>query len=222
MQRKRVGIIAMERGNIGLDGMRHSIHAGVRGQFFGHGLREVRVDNRHIRRDVEVCERILHTLCIIRDNGERSHLRRRTGGGRNRAETRLGAQRREIEWDAELFKRGVRILIERPHGFRRINRGAAANGDDPVRLELTHCRRAFHNGLDGRIRLNAFKGHNFHACLLQVADNLVKEAKPFHGAAANYDKRLCTLECLKRIERAFSVIKIPWKCKPCHISEPPE
>jgi hypothetical protein len=129
---------------------------------------------------------------------------------------RPGAQHREIERDAESLKRDLWVFIERPHGLRRVDRGAAAHGDDPIRLECAHRLRALYDGLDGRIGLNAFKHRNFHARFLQVVDHPVKKAEALHRASADHDECLLALERLERIERAFSVVKIPRECKPCH------
>ena len=222
MQRERIGIIAMERGNIRFDRVGHGIHAGVCGELLGHGLRKRGIHDGHVWRDVEVSQRVLDALCIVRDDGECGHLGRRAGSGRDGAEVRLGAQRREVERDAEILEGGLRIFVERPHGLRRIDRGTAADGNDPVRLELAHCRRALHDRFDGRIGLNAFKHRDFHARFLQVVDDLVQEAETLHGAAADHDDRLLAPERLKRIKRVLAVVKIPWECKPCHILKPPD
>ena len=76
---------------------------------------------------------------------------------------RFLAQLRQGEHLAHIFKRRLGIFVLDPHGLGRIDGRAAAHGNDPIRLEADHGLRAAHDGLDGRIRLNAFKQLDFHS-----------------------------------------------------------
>ena len=48
----------------------------------------------------------------------------------------LLAQRRDAEDLAHILKGDVRILVLDPHGLGGVDGGTAADGNDPVRLEL--------------------------------------------------------------------------------------
>ena len=100
-----------------------------------------------------------------------------------------------------------------PHGLCRVDRRAAADGDDPVRLELAHGFCAAHDGFDGRIGFNAFEELNLHAGLAQISFYAIEKTKALHGAAANDDERPFASEGFERFQRAFSVIKIAGECK---------
>ena len=137
-------------------------------QFRGHRLCEFRIDNRHVRRDIEVRQRIFDARLIVGDDGERRHLGRRAGGRGNGAEFRLRAERGEVKGNAQLFKRDVRIFVERPHRLRRVDGRTAAHGDDPVGLERGHRRSALHDRFDRGIGFDVFKELNFHTRFFQV------------------------------------------------------
>ena len=53
MQGQRIGIVAVERGNIRFNRMGHSVHTGVSRQFRRHGFSQSRVNDGHVRGDVE-------------------------------------------------------------------------------------------------------------------------------------------------------------------------
>ena len=74
MQRKRIGKIAVCGGNICLDRMCHCIHSSVCHQFLRHGLCQIRINNRNIRCDLKICNRILDSLLIICNDGKRSNF----------------------------------------------------------------------------------------------------------------------------------------------------
>ena len=206
MQGQGVRIIAVQGGYIGLDGVGHGVHTGMGGELLGHGLRQIRVHDGHVRGDVEVCQGVLDALVIVGDHGEGRHFRGRAGGGGDGAELGLGPQGGEVEGNAQLLKGGVRILVERPHGLGRVNGGTAANGNDPVRLEFLHGLGALHHRFHRGVRLYAFKQGHFHARRLQVGLYLVQETKPLHGAAAYHDDGLFAFKILERIQGAFAMI----------------
>ena len=166
MESQRIRVLAVHCGYIGLDGMGHGVHTRMGRQLLGHGFCQSRVNNRHIRRDVEVSQRVLYALVVVSDNGEGRHFRSRTGGRRNRAEFCLRTQSREAERCNQALKGCVRILIEYPHSLCGINGGTASDGDNPVGAKLSHGLGAFHNRVDRRIRLNAFKQFHVHAGFL--------------------------------------------------------
>ena len=203
-----IGVVAVHGGHIGLDGVGHGIHAGVGSELGGHGLRQIRVHDGHIRGDVEVRQGILDALLIIGNNRERGDLGSGAGGGGNRAEPGLLAQRGEGEGGDEVLERGLRILIEDPHGLGCVDGAAAADGDDPVGLEFAHGLSALHHGLHRGIGLHALKQLHRHAGGLQIVADLVQKAKALHAAAADHDHGTAPLQLLQCIQGTLAVIQV--------------
>ena len=193
---QRVRERAVQGGNVCLDGVRQSVHAGIGNLLDGKALYQCRVDDGHVRRDFKVGQRILDALGVVRDDGKCRHFRRRAGRGRDGAEAGLRPQFREIERRAQILERRLGILVERPHGLGRVNRGTAANGHDPIRLEICHGLCALHDRLYRRIRLDTLEKRDFHAGFLQVTFRLVQKAALPHGATARYDDGLLTWKVL--------------------------
>ena len=190
--------------------MGHRVHTGVGSQLLRHGLSQSRVDDGDVRGDVEVSQRVFDAFVVVGDDREGGDFGSGAGGGRNRAEFCFGAQFREVERDAQLLEGGVRVLIERPHRFCSVDWGAAADRDDPVRLELAHLLGALHDGLDRRVGLDALEQANFHAGLFQVVANFVQETKALHAAASDNHDGAFALQGFQRLQSAFSMIKISW------------
>lgn len=208
MQRERIGIIAVCRGNVRFDCVRNRVHTRMSDQLFGHGFRKIGIDDGHIGRNFEVRDGILDALCIIGDDGKRRHFGSRTRRRGNRAEMRLLSKGGDTEHFAHFFKRDVGIFVFDPHRFRGIDRRTAAHSDDPVGLELEHGLRAFHNRFDGRVGFDPLKQFNFHARFLQIGNGLVQKAEFLHGAAAHTDHRPFSTERLQRFQRALAVIEV--------------
>ena len=80
MKRQRIGIITVERGHIRFDSVCHGIHTGKRGQLGRHRLSQIRINNRYVRSDVEISQRIFDTLVVIRNYTECRYLGSSTGG----------------------------------------------------------------------------------------------------------------------------------------------
>ena len=213
---QRIGEVAVRGGDIRLDGVGHRVHASVGDQLLGHSLGQIRIDDRHVRRDFKIGNRVLDALGIIRDDGERRHFGRRARGGRDGAEVSLAAQLRQTEDLAHILKRAIRILVFDPHGLGRVDRRAAAHGDNPVRLELGHRGRALHDGFHGRVRLDAFIKLDFHACFLQILLRLIEEAEALHRAAADANHRALTFKGFQRFQRALAMIQIAGKSETSH------
>ena len=196
MQGKRIGKITVRRGNIRLDGMRHRIHTGMRYQLLRHRLCKLRIHDRHIWRNLKICNRIFDSFFIIRNDGKCRHFRRRSGCGRDRAEMCFFAELRNSEYLAHIFKRNVRIFILDPHCLCRINRRAAAHRHDPVRLEFFHCLGALHHRLHRWIRLNSLKQTDLHSCFFQILLCAIQKSKTLHGTSADTDHRALSLKIL--------------------------
>lgn len=139
---ERIGIVAVCRGNIRLDGVRHRVHTRVRDELLGHRLGKFGIDDGDIGRDLEVSDGIFDALCVVGDDGERGDFGGSAARGGDGAELRLMAQLRDAEHLAHFLERDVGILILDPHRFCGVDGRAAAHCDDPVGLELEHCLRA--------------------------------------------------------------------------------
>ena len=180
------------------------------GQLLWHGFGKRWIDNRHIWGDVKVGQWVLYAFVVIGDDRECSDLGSGAGGGRNRTESGFCAQLREVEWDAQLLEGGVRVFIEGPHRFGRVDRRAAANRYDPVWLELAHLFGALHDRLYRRVCFDTLKYANFHASLFEVVTYLVQKSKALHAAAADYDDGAFSVEGFQRFQCALAVIQVSW------------
>ena len=220
MERKRIGIIAVESGNVRFDGVRHCVHTGVSGEFGRHRFREFGIHDRDVGSDVEVGKRVFDALRIVGDDRERGDFGSRARGGRDSAELRLGTKRRERERLNDGLERGIGILVEYPHGFSRVDGRTAAHGNDPVGLELSHGSRALHDGFDRRIRLDVLEESDFHAGFLEIADSAVHESEPLHASAAEDEDSFFTFEVFQFRKGTLAVIEIARQSKTSHISSP--
>ena len=160
--------------------MSQRIHSRVSNLFRRESFHKFRIYDCHIRRNVKVCKRIFHARLIICDDGERRNLCRCSGGRRYGCEFGLLSQFREVKRHAQIFKRGLRIFIECPHGLSCIDWRSSSHRYDPVWLKSTHCLSAFHNRLNRWIWLNAFKQFYFHTAFLQISDGFIQESLTLH------------------------------------------
>ena len=190
-------------------------------QLLGHGLGQIRVNDGHIRSDLKVGDGVLDALLVVGDDGESRHLGGGAGSRRNGAEVCFAAQRRDAEHFAHLFKGDVRVLVLDPHGLCGIDGGAAAHGNDPVRLKLQHGLGTAHDGLHRRIGFDALEQLHLHAGFLQIAHGAVQKTEPLHGAAADTDHCLFAGKGLQRFQRTFAVVQIAGKGKTSHNVLPP-
>ena len=206
----------MERGDVSFDGVRHGVHARMRGELGRHGLGERGIDDRHVGSDIEVRKRIFDALLIIRNDGESRDFGRRSGSGRNGAELGFGAQRGERERLDYLLEGSFGIFIEHPHCLRRVDRRTATHGDYPIRLEFAHYRRALHHRFHGRIGLDVFDEFDVHAGFVEIGDRLVDKTESFHAAAAQNEHGAFTFKVREFFKRPFAVIKIAGQSKTSH------
>ena len=213
---QRVGVIAVGGGHIGLDGVGHGVHAGVGHQLLGHGLGQLRIDDGHVGGDFKVRDGVLDTLLVVGDDGERGHLCGRAAGGGHRTEVGLAPQLGDPEHLAHVLEGALRILVLDPHGLGRVDGAAAADGHDPVGAEVLHDRRALHDGVHGRIALDALEQGHLHAGFLQIFLCTIQEAKALHRAAAHADDGLLALQALQILQSALAEVDVPGESKTCH------
>ena len=187
-------------------------------QLGGHGVGELGVDDGDIGRDVEVGQRVLDALGVVGNDGERGDLGSGAGGRGDGAEVSLLAKLREGERLDDVLEGLLGVLVEDPHGLCGVDRGAAAQGDDPVGLELAHGLGALHHRGDGRIGLDALEELDLKAGVLEVLLDVLKEAAATHGAAARDDDGLATLEVLDLVAGALSKVQVTRVGKTSHNS----
>ena len=165
-------------------------------QLLRHGFCQFRINNGDIRGDFEVSDRVFDAFAVVGDDRESGHFGSSAGSGGNCAKLSLFAEFGNTKNLAHIFKGAVRIFIFDPHCLRGIDRGTAANGNDPVRLEFLHRSCTAHYGFDRRIGFNTVKNLHFHAGFLQISFSAVKKAETLHGAAADTNHRLVAFEGL--------------------------
>ena len=186
--------------------MGHGIHACMRYQLGRHCLRQGRINDCHIRSNVEVCQRIFDTLLVISDNCKCGNFRCRSGCRRNRTEMSFLTQFREGKRSDQIFKGYIRIFIKCPHGFGCIDRRASAHGNNPVGFEFLHHFGTAHNCFYRRISFHTFEKLNFHAGFLQILFSLSQKSASLHGTAANYNNGFFSFKILQFSQRSFSMI----------------
>ena len=220
VQRVGVGEHGAGGGDVGLDGVRQRVHAGVGAELLRHGIGELGVHDGHIGRDVEVGQRVLDALLVVRDDGERGDLGRGAGGRGDGAELGLLAQLGEAERDHGLLEGLVRVLVEQPHGLGGVDGRTAADADDPVGLELGHGLGAAHDGLNGRVGLDALEQLDLETGLLEVGLHVLQEAAATHGAATGDDDGALALELLHLMTSALAKVQVARIGELSHILPP--
>ena len=207
-------------GNVGLHAVGQSVHASVSAKLSRHGVGELGVDDGDIRGDVEVGQRVLDALGVVGDDGEGGNLGSGTGGRGDGAEVSLLTQLGEAERLDDVIEGLLGILVEDPHGLSGIDGRAAADGDNPVRLELAHGLGALHDRLDGRIGLDALEQLDLEAAFLKVGLNVLQEPAAAHRAAARNDDGLLALEVLHLVASALTKVQIARIGKTSHTVPP--
>ena len=139
--------------------MGHGVDAGGSGQTLGGVHHHVGVHDGHLGQQLVVRQRILDAGGFIGDDGEGGHLGAGAGGGGNGDEIRLFAHLGEgVDTLADIHKAHGHVLevrlgmlIQHPHDLARVHGGTAADGEDQVRLEGRHLRRALSGTGEGGI-----------------------------------------------------------------------
>ena len=150
-ERLTVGVRRSHDGGICLERMGERVDTGRGGQTLRHGHHEVCVDDRHLREQFVVGEGVLDARRFVGDDGERRDLGTGTGGGRDGDEVSLFAHLGEgVHPLADIHEAHRHVeevhfgmFVEHPHDLAGIHRGAAAEGDDHVGLEVRHQLGAF-------------------------------------------------------------------------------
>ena len=170
-----VGVARRHHRGVGLEGVGDGVDARRARQAGRRHHLDVGVDDRHLRHQLVVGERILHARLLVGDDGERRHLRARAGRGRDRDEVGLLAHLRERvdaladvhEAHRHVLEVALRVLVEDPHDLRGVHRRAAADRDDHVRLERGHELGALLRAGEGRVRRDVGERREHDALLLE-------------------------------------------------------
>ncbi len=142
--------------------MGERINAPKRRQGFGHVQHQLRIANRHIRRQGIVGEGILDPGLLVCDHRKRRHLRASARRGRNRHHHRLVPQRRQRihpltnvhEPHRQPLKLNLGVLIEQPGNLGRIHWRPTAQGNDHIGVKAAHLGQRPVDGAQGRIRFH--------------------------------------------------------------------
>ena len=138
------------------------IDTGSGGKPLRRGHVVVGVNDRHVREQLVIRERILNARSLVGDNGEGSYLGACSGGCGDRDEVSLLAHLRErvdplsdiLEAHRHIEEVSLGVLVKYPHDLAGVHSGAAAEGDDNVGLELLHLLRALHRACERRVGSN--------------------------------------------------------------------
>ena len=193
MKCKRVCIIAMQGWNISLDCVCHSIHTCMSCKLLRHCFCKCRVNNRNIRRDIEISKRILNTIFIVCNNAKSSNLCCCAWSRWNSTEFSLCTKCWETKWCNQILKACVWIFIKYPHSFCCVNRRTAAHCNNPIRLKFCHSLCTTHNCINTWVWLNIFKKLNLHTCFFKVINCFIKETVTLHRATT--DNNDSSLSC---------------------------
>ena len=145
-QRQAVRIIGSHHGNVCLQRMGHNIDTGRAGQALRHVHHIICIDNGHIGQKLIISQRPFLSGCFIGDDGKGRYLGTGSGGGGDCHEISLFAHLREginsladiHEIHCHVHEIHFGMLIHHPHDLRRVHSGAAAQGDDSIRLKASH------------------------------------------------------------------------------------
>ena len=120
---------------------------------------EIGINNRHIREQLIVCERIFYACLFIGDYRERRNLTACTRRCRDSNKIRLFAHFRESvntlsdihEAHCHIHEVDFGVFVHNPHNLACVHSGAAAQSDDAVGFESSHLRGAFLSAFKRRI-----------------------------------------------------------------------
>jgi len=229
LEGERVRVVGREDRDVGLDGVGEDIQARIRRHRGRHGEGQVRIDDRHVRRHGVIGQRVLGAGLGVRHNGEGGDLR--SGAARRGDSDQPGfpPQLRDAddplahvhEAHLQVFEAAVGILVEEPHRLGRVDRRAAAHGDDQVRAEFLHGRNAAEYGLDGGVGLDVGKDGRRDSRLPEIILQFFRHPLP-DGRSGTDDEgavhtHLLNLFCEECVEGACLEEDPRWNPEPFHV-----
>ena len=114
------------------------------------------------------------------------------------------------------------MLVEQPHSLGRIDGGAAAQGDDDVRLEGAHGLHAPHDGFHVRIRLHV--GINLAVAILlplaEIIKDLIHIAQLYHGGIGDDESAGDILHFFQILNGIVFKINLRGDLEPLHVDPP--
>ena len=179
---------------ISFDRMCQCIHSCVSNLFLRKSFYQFRINDCNIWCDIKVCQRIFDSCIVICDYGECCYFCCSSWCRWDGCKFCFLTKFRETEWCDNILECFIRILIEYPHSFSRIDWRSTAHCYDPVRLEFLHYFCALHNSLYRRIRFYTFDQFDFHSAFFQVVHCFVQESLTFHRSAADYEDSFFTFQ----------------------------
>ena len=143
LQCQAIRIIRSHHRSISFQRMSQDIHTGGTGQTLRLAHHIICINDRHVRKQLIIGQRILYTRLLICDNRERSYLRTCTGRGRNRYKISLLTHLRECIYTfpdinkahCHILEINLRMLIHHPHDLTGIHSRTAAQCNDYIRLK---------------------------------------------------------------------------------------
>ncbi|VUS45122.1 hypothetical protein SB6422_05267 [Klebsiella huaxiensis] len=182
LQRLTVREFGGQHGNIGFQRVGHCVQTTEGAQGLRHIHYQVSVDNRHIRGQCVVRQRIFLPGGIVGDHRKRRDLRSGAGSGGDRHHPGFDAHFREgvdtladiHKAQRQLFEVGFRMLVHHPHDFRRIHRRSAAQGYDDVGLEGVSQLCTFAHDGQRRVGFHFKEDFGFDARRFQHGSDLIR------------------------------------------------
>nr|WP_241967328.1 hypothetical protein [Salmonella enterica] len=181
LQSLTVRELRSQYGNVSFQGVSYRIQTTERTQGLRHIHHQVGVDNRHIRGQGIVSQRIFLTGCIVGHNRKRCDFRTGTGSGGDGDHFRFHAHFRELvdtftdvhKAQRQFFEVSFRMFVHDPHDFRGVHRGTTAQRDDYVRFEGVRQLSAFAHNAQSRVGFNFEEDFGFNASRFQHRGDLV-------------------------------------------------
>ena len=201
LQRLAVRELGGQYGNVSFQRMGHRIQTTERAQGLRHFHDQVGINNRHIRGQGIVSQRVLLPGGVIGNNGERRHFRAGTRRGGDRHHFGFNPHFRELvdtftdihKAQRQLFEVGFRMFVHDPHDFRRVHRGAAAQGDNHVRFESVRQLSAFTDDGQSRVSFHFKENFCFNASRFQYGSDLIRVAVVKQEAVGDDQRAFVTI-----------------------------
>ncbi len=226
---KTVGVFGSEDRNTGFESVNQSVDTGVGGKFLRHVHHQTRVDDRHGRGEFIVRQRILVAGRFVGDDGERCNFGTGSGSGRDCNEGSLRAEFRELvdaladihEAHCDVVEVDFRVFVEQPHDLGRVHRGAAADGDDDIRLEGVHALQSLAGGAEGRVRENVGEDFGLDAHVFKNLQSVVEQAVLIEELVGDEEGALLVAEVAQTFSQA-AVFEVDFRrdTEPQHVFSP--
>ncbi len=150
--------------------MGQHVHAGVGGNLRRYADHQLRVEDRHIRIQRIVEQRILDAFIRVANYAGAGHFRAGAAGGRDR----------HAGFDVD-----PALLAKPDNRFRRVHCRAAAKTNHHLRLQSLHLRNALNHCVDGGVRRYLAKDADAVICGQRVTQG-IQQRRARQKAIADY------------------------------------